>query len=223
MTSILDRPVKARTFTGVSVRRRLVNVVATLLVTLSVGVALVPLIWVLYSVVAKGLGAVRSSEWWTHSQADMTAFMSGGGAYHAIVGTVLQGLVCAAISIPIGVFVAVYLVEYRGDSTLGKLTTFMVDILAGVPSIVAALVHLCAVHCHTRFPAIRFRGSAGPGAADDPGDRAVDRADAADRPGGAAGGQLCAGRAELEDDHQDRAAGRVCPASSPASCWRWPG
>jgi phosphate transport system permease protein len=139
MTSILDRPVKARTFTGVSMRRRLTNVVATLLVTLSVGVALVPLIWVLYSVVAKGLGAVRSSEWWTHSQADMTAFMSGGGAYHAIVGTVLQGLVCAAISIPIGVFVAVYLVEYGGDSTLGKLTTFMVDILTGVPSIVAAL------------------------------------------------------------------------------------
>jgi len=139
VTSILDRPLKARTFTGVSVRRRLVNVVATLLVTLSLGVALVPLIWVLYSVVAKGLGAVRSSEWWSHSQADMTAFMSGGGAYHAIVGTVLQGLVCAAISIPIGVFVAVYLVEYGGASTLGKLTTFMVDILTGVPSIVAAL------------------------------------------------------------------------------------
>ena len=139
MTSILDRPLKARTFTGVSVRRRLANVVATLLVTLSLGVAMVPLIWVLYSVVTKGLGAVRSSEWWTHSQADMTAFMSGGGAYHAIVGTVLQGLVCAAISIPIGVFVAVYLVEYGGASRLGKLTTFMVDILTGVPSIVAAL------------------------------------------------------------------------------------
>jgi phosphate transport system permease protein len=139
MTSILDRPLKARTFTGVSVRRRLANVVATLLVTLSLGVAMVPLVWVLYSVVTRGLGAVRSSEWWTHSQADMTAFMSGGGAYHAIVGTVLQGLVCAAISIPIGVFVAVYLVEYGGASRLGKLTTFMVDILAGVPSIVAAL------------------------------------------------------------------------------------
>jgi phosphate transport system permease protein len=139
MTSILDRPLKARTFTGVSVRRRLANIVATLLVTVSVGVALVPLIWVLYSVVAKGLGAVRSSEWWTHSQANMTAFVSGGGAYHAIVGSVLQGLVCAAISIPIGVFVAVYLVEYGRERTLGKLTTFMVDILTGVPSIVAAL------------------------------------------------------------------------------------
>jgi phosphate transport system permease protein len=139
MTSLLDRPLKARTFTGVSLRRRLANTVATVLVTMSVAVALVPLIWVLYSVVAKGFNTVRSSEWWTHSQADMTAFLPGGGAYHAIVGSLMQGLVCAVISIPIGVFVAIYLVEYGGGTAMGKLTTFMVDILTGVPSIVAAL------------------------------------------------------------------------------------
>ncbi|HZC94084.1 MAG TPA: phosphate ABC transporter permease PstA [Mycobacterium sp.] len=139
MTSILDRPLKARTFIGVSLRRRTANTVATVLVTSSVLVALIPLAWVLYSVVAKGFNTVKSSEWWTHSQADMTAFLPGGGAYHAIVGTLLQGLVCAAISIPIGLFVAVYLVEYGGGTAMGKLTTFMVDILTGVPSIVAAL------------------------------------------------------------------------------------
>jgi phosphate transport system permease protein len=139
MTSILDRPLKARTFTGVGLRRRLANAVATVLVTLSVLVALVPLIWVLYSVLDKGFNVVKSSVWWTHSQADMTAFLAGGGAYHAIVGTVMQGLVCAAISIPIGLFVAVYLVEYGGGTALGRLTTFTVDILTGVPSIVAAL------------------------------------------------------------------------------------
>ncbi|HSZ88939.1 MAG TPA: phosphate ABC transporter permease PstA [Acetobacteraceae bacterium] len=110
-----------------------------MLVTLSVAVALVPLIWVLYSVVAKGFDTARSSEWWTHSQADMTAFLPGGGAYHAIVGSLMQGLVCAAISIPIGIFVAIYLVEYGGGTAMGRLTTFMVDILTGVPSIVAAL------------------------------------------------------------------------------------
>ena len=139
MTSILDRPLKARRFTGVSLRRRTSDVAATVLVTLSVVVALGPLIWVLYSVIAKGFATVKSTVWWTHSQADMTAFMSGGGAYHAIVGTVLQGLVCAAISIPIGVFVAIYLVEYGGESRLSKITSFMVDVLTGVPSIVAAL------------------------------------------------------------------------------------
>ena len=69
----------------------------------------------------------------------MTAFVTGGGAYHALIGTLLQGLVCAAISIPIGVFAGIFLVEYGGGIFLGKATTFMVDILTGVPSIVAAL------------------------------------------------------------------------------------
>jgi len=139
MTAMLDRPVKARTFAGVSLRRRVANNLATVLVTLSMVLALVPLVWVLYSVIDKGFRMVTSSVWWTHSQAGMTAFVAGGGAYHAIVGTVLQGLVCATISIPIGVFVAIYLVEYGGGTPLGRLTTFMVDILTGVPSIVAAL------------------------------------------------------------------------------------
>jgi phosphate transport system permease protein len=139
MTSLLDRPVKARTFSGVNLHRRVANNTATVLVTLSMAVALVPLVWVLYSVAVHGFKVIGSSVWWTHSQAGMTAFVAGGGAYHAIVGTVLQGLVCAAISIPIAVFVAIYLVEYGAGSRLGKLTTFMVDILTGVPSIVAAL------------------------------------------------------------------------------------
>lgn len=139
MTSLLDRPVKPRTFAAVSLRRRVADSIATVLVTLAMVVALVPLVWVMYSVIEHGFTVVSSSDWWTHSQAGMTAFASGGGAYHAIVGTLLQGLVCAAISIPVGIFVAIYLVEYGAGTRLGKLATFMVDILTGVPSIVAAL------------------------------------------------------------------------------------
>ncbi len=139
MTTALDRPVKAPTFDGLSLRRKVTDKAATVLVTLSVVVALVPLVWVLYSVVTKGIDVVTSSTWWFNSQAGMTAFAPGGGAYHAIVGTLLQGLVCAAISIPVGVFVGIYLVEYGGSTRLGRVTTFMVDILTGVPSIVAAL------------------------------------------------------------------------------------
>ncbi|MGV0716205.1 phosphate ABC transporter permease PstA [Mycolicibacterium sp. XJ662] len=138
-TTTLDRPVKAVTFQGVSLRRKITNNLATVLVTLSVLIALVPLLWVLYSVVVKGFGVITDLDWWWYSQAGMTAFAAGGGVYHAIVGTLLQGLVCAAISIPIGIFVAIYLVEYGGGTRMGKLTTFMVDILTGVPSIVAAL------------------------------------------------------------------------------------
>lgn len=139
MTWLLDRPLKARKFAGLSLRRRVADHAATVLVTLSVMIALIPLAWVLYSVVAKGFSSVVSGVWWTHSQAGMTAFVRGGGAYHALVGTVLQGLVCAAIATPIGLFVAIFLVEYGGGTRLGRMTTFMVDILTGVPSIVAAL------------------------------------------------------------------------------------
>jgi phosphate transport system permease protein len=139
MTSILDRPLKARTISVLGRRRRVANNLATVLVSVSVVIALTPLLWVLCSVIAKGFKAITSTVWWTHSQAGMTAFVAGGGAYHAIVGTVLQGLVCAVISIPVGVMVAIYLVEYGGGTPLGRLASFMVDILAGVPSIVAAL------------------------------------------------------------------------------------
>ncbi|MGB3485374.1 MAG: phosphate ABC transporter permease PstA [Mycobacterium sp.] len=139
MTSTLDRPVKEPTFQKVSGRRKFSDNLATVLVTGSVVVALVPLVWVLLTVIVKGFGAVTSSTWWMNSQAGMTAFAAGGGAYHAIVGSLLQALICAVISIPIGVFVGIYLVEYGGGTRLGKVTTFMVDILTGVPSIVAAL------------------------------------------------------------------------------------
>lgn len=139
MTSMLDRPLKMRTFARPSRRRRIVNYVATALVSLSLLIAVTPLVLVLWSVIAKGFSTLTSSVWWWHSQAGMTAFVAGGGAYHAIVGTVLQGLVCAAISIPIGLMLAIYLVEYGGGTALGRVAGFMVDILSGVPSMVAAL------------------------------------------------------------------------------------
>lgn len=139
MTSMLDRPLKSRTFSRPSRRRKVVDRVVTALVWLSLFIAVTPLVAVLWSVVAKGCTALTSSLWWTHSQAGMTAFVAGGGAYHAIVGTVLQGALCAAISIPIGLLLAIYLVEYGGGTALGRVAGFAVDILSGVPSMVAAL------------------------------------------------------------------------------------
>lgn len=138
-TTALSSPVKPPAFQRVSGRRRIKDTAATVLVTLSVVVALIPLAWVLFTVVAKGLPALTSPTWFTHSLSGLTSSSMGGGIYHALVGTLLQGLVCAIISIPLGVFVAIYLVEYAGRSRLGRITTFMVDILSGVPSIVAAL------------------------------------------------------------------------------------
>ena len=120
------------------VGRRVKNHVATVLVTLSFLVALVPLVWLLWTVVAKGLHAITRQGWFTHSQRNLTFTDAGGGAYHAILGTIEQVGLCSAISIPIALLVAIYLVEY-GRGPLARATTFMVDILTGIPSIVAAV------------------------------------------------------------------------------------
>lgn len=143
MTSMLDRPLKWRTIAALDRRRRIADRVATVMVMTSMVVAMLPLAWVLCAVVINGFRAVASAEWWTRSQADTTGFVAGGGAGHAIVGTLLLGLACAVMSIPIGVTVGIYLAEYGGPlrhrAPLARLVTFTVDILAGVPSIVAAL------------------------------------------------------------------------------------
>ncbi|ANZ26575.1 phosphate transport system permease protein PstA [Rhodococcus aetherivorans] len=138
-TTLLETPVKGPTFRGVGTRRRVSDLTATVLVTVSVLIALVPLAWVLITVIVKGLPALTSATWFTNSLSGLSASAMGGGIYHALVGTLLQGLVCAVISIPIGIFVAIFLVEYGAGTRLGRITTFMVDILSGVPSIVAAL------------------------------------------------------------------------------------
>ena len=61
------------------------------------------------------------------------------GALHAIVGTVLITLAAAVISIPVGIFTAIYLVEYGQGTRLARSVTFLVDVMTGIPSIVAGL------------------------------------------------------------------------------------
>lgn len=135
-TSVRFQP--ASPFTEISSGRRTRNVIARVLVTAAFLIALIPLLWVLYTVIAKGIKAVVSSTWWTHSLQGVLPEQVGGGVYHALYGTLVQAFVAAIIAIPLGLMTAIYLVEY-GRGPLAKVTTFMVDVLAGVPSIVAAL------------------------------------------------------------------------------------
>ncbi|KAA8886871.1 phosphate ABC transporter permease PstA [Nocardia colli] len=137
-TTTLDKPIKAPTFRDVSTGRKIRNNIATGLVWLCFAIALIPLAWVLIMVVSKGFESVVSLDWWQKSQKGILPDQSGGGVYHAIYGTIVQSAVAAVIAVPLGIMAAVYLVEY-GRGMLAKTTTFMVDILAGVPSIVAAL------------------------------------------------------------------------------------
>lgn len=119
-------------------RRKVKNHVATAVITASFFVALVPLVWLLWTVISKGYHAISRAGWFDKSQRSLTFTDPGGGAYHAIIGTAEQVGLCTLISVPIALLVAIYLVEY-GRGPLARTATFMVDILTGIPSIVAAL------------------------------------------------------------------------------------
>lgn len=137
-TTKFDQPIKAPTFRDVSTARKIKNNVATGLFTLCFLIALIPLGWVLGMVIANGFEAILSLDWWQNSQKGILPDQSGGGVYHAIYGTIVQSAVAAVIAVPLGIMAAIYLIEY-GTGRFAKVTTFMVDILAGIPSIVAAL------------------------------------------------------------------------------------
>jgi phosphate transport system permease protein len=133
----VEKPVKVGVY-HISIRRRIANNVATTLFLASFVVALVPLVWVLSITVARGWYAVTRSGWWTRSLHGVLPEEFAGGVYHALYGTLVQAGVATILAVPLGLMTAVYLVEY-GDGRLARVTTFMVDVLAGVPSIVAAL------------------------------------------------------------------------------------
>ena len=137
-TTTLGDPTKAPTFHPIGTGRKVKNSLAAFFFTGSFLIATVPLIWVLYTVLERGFKAVISADWWGKSLAGVLPDQFAGGVYHAIYGTIIQALIAAVLSVPLGIMAAIYLVEY-GKGRFAKVTTFMVDILAGVPSIVAAL------------------------------------------------------------------------------------
>ena len=126
-------------FTPISGGRKVANHAATVIITLAMALAMIPLIWVLFDVFRYGFPVITQADWWTKDMSQAMAILPGGGAKHAIIGTFVQVAITSALSIPIGIFTAIYLVEYSQGGRLGRVTTFMVDILTGVPSIVAAL------------------------------------------------------------------------------------
>lgn len=110
------------------------------LVTLFVGsafaLAMIPLVSILFTVLSRGLN-VMGIDFLTFSMRNVVG--EGGGVYHAMIGTLLITGAAAVISIPIGLFAAIYLVEYAEDNRLSKLLRFLVDVMTGIPSIVAGL------------------------------------------------------------------------------------
>ncbi|MBW0090684.1 phosphate ABC transporter permease PstA [Pseudonocardia sp. KRD-184] len=98
-------------------------------------IAMVPLASLLFTVVTLGTNRF-DVQFFTNSMLGVVG--EGGGAYHAIMGTLIVTGLAALISVPIGVMTAVYLVEY-GKGRLARSITFFVDVMTGIPSIVAGL------------------------------------------------------------------------------------
>ncbi|PKW13177.1 phosphate ABC transporter permease PstA [Saccharopolyspora spinosa] len=126
-------------FQRISFGRKFKNNLATTLFAAAFVIAVVPLLWVLWTLLERGLKPLLDVGWWTHSFNGLLPNDFGGGIYHALMGTLLQGLVCAVIAVPLGIMVGVYLIEYGRESRFARIATFMVDILSGLPSIVAGL------------------------------------------------------------------------------------
>ncbi|MFB4285177.1 MULTISPECIES: phosphate ABC transporter permease PstA [unclassified Nonomuraea] len=122
----------------ISTSRRIKDRVVQGLVYLAFALAVVPLISVLWLVISNGL-ARFDLEFLTHSMNGIGARDAGGGAYHAIIGTLEQILLSSVISVPIGLFTAIYLVEYGNNGRLSRAISFFVDVMTGVPSVVAGL------------------------------------------------------------------------------------
>jgi phosphate transport system permease protein len=137
-TPTLDLPVKASALCRISIGRRIKDNVARLFFLTSFVIALIPLAWLLWVVIQRGWYAITQPGWWSHSLRGVLPEQFSGGVYHALYGTLAQAGVAAIIAVPLGFMTAVHLAEYR-SSRLARFTTFMVDVLAGLPSIVAAL------------------------------------------------------------------------------------
>ncbi len=117
-------------------RRKATDRFVLSLVTGAFLLAMVPLVSVAVTVIQSGV-ARFDGDFFSMSMRNVVG--EGGGGLHAIMGTLLITLAAAVISIPIGLLTAIYLVEYGAGKKLARGITFLVDVMTGIPSIVAGL------------------------------------------------------------------------------------
>jgi phosphate transport system permease protein len=119
-------------------RRQAVDRLFTTLVGVAFLLAAIPLLVITWYTVKEGVGAL-SSDFLLNSMFRINPEGEGGGIYHAIVGTLVQSLLATLLAAPIGILAAIYLVEYGGGRPFARAVSLFVDVMTGVPSIVAGL------------------------------------------------------------------------------------
>jgi phosphate transport system permease protein len=125
---------------GVEGRRAATDRLMTSLVWTAFAVAVIPLVWLVWTVLHNGLSELNV-RFLTYDMRNVIGDAQGG-VYHAIVGTLLVTLAAGIISVPVGLLCAIYLVEYGNGKRLARWVTFLVDVMTGIPSIVAGLFAL---------------------------------------------------------------------------------
>lgn len=124
----------------------------TSLVSTAFIIALIPLISLLWTVAVNG-AARFDLGFFQNSMRNIVG--EGGGGLHAIMGTLLITGMATLISVPVGLLAAIYLVEY-GRGGLARAITFFVDVMTGIPSIVAGLFAFAFFALVLGDPGIRF-------------------------------------------------------------------
>ena len=136
--------------------RQRVDRVARGSVAFLTGVALLPLALLLGFLIIRGGGSLSWDFFFTDPTgaagqvANANRFLGGdaaatsatqdlGGIRSAIVGTVEVVGMAAIVVVPIGIAVAVYLVEYGEGTWFGNFVRYLVDVMTGVPSVVFGL------------------------------------------------------------------------------------
>lgn len=121
----------------VSKRRRRTDMAARGILGIFTAIALVPLALIVWYLLSKGLGA-WSIDFFT---TDPTGSFLGeqGGIKSAILGTLEMVALATVIAVPIGIGVAIYLVEFGQKSRFASVVRYFVDVMTGVPSIVFGL------------------------------------------------------------------------------------
>jgi phosphate transport system permease protein len=114
---------------------------ATYLIWMAFAIVCIPLVWLIGTVIHKGASTISWS-FLTSTMHNVQPDTVGGGLWHALLGTIIITVGASVIAVPLGLMSAIYLVEYGRGKRLAQVVTILVDVMTGIPSIVAGLFAL---------------------------------------------------------------------------------
>ena len=154
----------------ISARRRRTDVTMRSILAIGTGIALVPLIFVLYYLLHKGIGSWSSHFFGSDATLQQCIPQAPGapkpppcdigGIRSAILGTIELMALATVIAVPVGIGVALFLTEYGRASRFANTVRYFVDVMTGVPSIIFGLfIYIVLVTSHIGGDAVGWKGA----------------------------------------------------------------